>query len=288
MALQIFTNLSSANAQRHLEINRNKLGTSITRISSGIRINSGTDDVAGLAISESLNSDVKTLKQGARNLNDGIALTNTIDGALNEQAGILIRLRELATQSATGTIGDTERKTIQLEFDALRKELDRISTTTEFNGQKLIDGSLAAGSANPVILQVGLDSSSSGRINLNEVLNVTAVSSQALGFNNESIVTQDQALTAIGKLNEALNALNQIRGRVGANQNQLTRAKNNLNVSIEGLTTALTTVQSADLAVELASLTKDQILVQAGAAMIGQANLTPQSALTLLNGPGNG
>jgi len=288
MALQIFTNLSSANAQRHLEINRNKLGTSITRISSGIRINSGTDDVAGLAISESLNSDVKTLKQGARNLNDGIALTNTIDGALNEQAGILIRLRELATQSATGTIGDTERKTIQLEFDALRKELDRISTTTEFNGQKLIDGSLAAGSANPVILQVGLDSSSSGRINLNEVLNVTAVSSQALGFNNESIVTQNQALTAIGKLNEALNALNQIRGRVGANQNQLTRAKNNLNVSIEGLTTALTTVQSADLAVELASLTKDQILVQAGAAMIGQANLTPQSALTLLNGPGNG
>ena len=285
MALQIFNNLSSYNAQRHLEINRSQLGTSITRISSGIRITKASDDVAGHAISQELYSDVKTLKQGARNLNDGIALTNTIEGALNEQAGILIRLRELATQSATGTIGSTERKTIQLEYDALSAELDRIAATTEFNGQKLVDGSLAEGALDSVSIQIGLNSTSISRINLNEVLNVTAVTSQALDIDNETLLTQGGALAAIGKLNLALDSLNEIRGRVGANQNQLTRALNNLNISIEGLNTALSTIRDADLAVELAALTKNQILVQAGAAMVGQSNLTPQSALTLLEQP---
>jgi flagellin len=282
MSLQIFNNLSSLNAQRSLEVNRSQLGTSIARIASGIRINNSSDDAAGLAISEGLNSDIQTLKQGARNLNDGLALINTIDGALNEQAGILIRLRELASQSATGTIGDTERETIQLEFEALTKELDRIANTTEFNGQKLIDGSLAADAIESVVLQIGLDSSAESRINLNESLNVTAATSQAFGLDTESIATEGDALEAIGTLTTAIDTLNQIRGRVGANQNQLTRAYNNLNVSIEGLTTALTTIRDADLAVELASLTKNQILVQAGAAMVGQSNLTPQSVLTLL------
>jgi flagellin len=282
MSLQIFNNLSSLNAQRSLEVNRSQLGASIARIASGIRINNSSDDAAGLAISEGLNSDIQTLKQGARNLNDGLALINTIDGALNEQAGILIRLRELASQSATGTIGDTERETIQLEFEALTKELDRIANTTEFNGQKLIDGSLAADAIESVVLQIGLDSSAESRINLNEALNVTAATSQAFGLDTESIATEGDALEAIGTLTTAIDTLNQIRGRVGANQNQLTRAYNNLNVSIEGLATALTTIRDADLAVELASLTKNQILVQAGAAMVGQSNLTPQSVLTLL------
>ncbi|GJL79352.1 MAG: flagellin [Nitrospinaceae bacterium] len=282
MSLKIFNNISSLNAQRSLETNRSQLGASIARISSGIRINNSSDGAAELAISESLNSDVQTLKQGARNLNDGLALINTIDGALNEQAGILIRLRELASQAATGTIGDTERETIQLEFDALRNELDRIANTTEFNGQKLIDGSLAADAVEQVVLQIGLDSSTDSRINLNETLNVTAVTSQALSLDDESIVTQGNALNAIEDLTSAIDTLNEIRGRVGANQNQLTRALNNLNVSIEGLSTALTTIRDADLAVELASLTKNQILVQSGAAMVGQSNLTPQAVLTLL------
>ncbi|VAX32006.1 hypothetical protein MNBD_NITROSPINAE05-1081 [hydrothermal vent metagenome] len=285
MALQIFNNLSSSNAQRYLDTSRSELGTSITRISSGIRITKASDDVAGFAISQELYSDVRTLKQGARNLNDGIALANTIEGALNEQAGILIRLRELGTQSATGTIGSTERKTIQLEYDALSAELNRIAATTEFNGQKLIDGSLAKGATDTISLQIGLDSFSTSRIDLNEVLNVTEVTTQALDIDNETLLTQGGALAAIEKLNFALNSLNEIRGRVGANQNQLIRAQNNLNISIEGLNTALSTIRDADLAVELAALTKNQILVQAGAAMVGQANLTPQSALTLLEQP---
>jgi len=282
MSLQIFNNISSLNAQRSLESSRSQLGGAIARVASGIRINKSSDDAAGFAISQGLNSDIQTLKQGARNLNDGLALINTIDGALNEQAGILIRLRELASQSATGTIGDTERETIQLEFEALSKELDRIAATTEFNGQKLVDGSLAAGAAESVVLQIGLDSSAQSRVDLNATLNVTAVTSQAFGLDSESIASQQDAQKAIGTLTDAVDTLNNIRGRVGANQNQLTRAFNNLNVSIEGLSSALTTIRDADLAVELADLTKNQILVQAGAAMVGQSNLTPQAVLTLL------
>ena len=282
MSLQIFNNISSLNAQRALEENRAKLGVSITRISSGIRINSSADDGAGLSISQGLYSDIQTLKQGAKNLNDGLALINTIEGALNEQSGILIRMRELASQAATGTVGTTERETIQLEFDALRKELDRIAATTEFNGQKLVDGSLAANSSETVVLQIGLDSSAENRIDLNETLDITAVTSQALGLDDKSIATEEGALNSIGPLTDALDTLNKIRARVGATQNRLTRALSSLNISVEGLNTALTTVRDADLAVELANLTKNQILVQAGAAMIGQANLSPQGVLTLL------
>ncbi len=282
MSLQIFNNISSLNAQRSLENNRSQLGVSIARIASGIRINNSSDDAAGLAISEGLYSDVQALKQGARNLNDGLALIGAIDGALSEQAGILIRLRELASQASTGTIGQVERESIQLEVTALRAELDRIAQTTEFNGQKLIDGSLAASASEAIILQIGLDSSSDSRVNLNEVIDLTAVTSEALEFDDASVLTQGDALEAIGALTSAIDQLNEIRGRVGAEENQLVRTSASLNVTIEGLTTALSTIRDADLAVELAQLTKNQILVQAGAAMVGQSNLAPQAVLTLI------
>jgi len=144
MAIRIFNNIASTNAQRILGVNNNRLATSIERISSGIRINRGADDAAGLAISEGLRSDIRALRQATRNANDGISLVNTTEGALNEQSSILIRLRELASQAATGTVGSTERATIQLEFSALRDELTRIAETTEFNGIGLIDGTLAS------------------------------------------------------------------------------------------------------------------------------------------------
>ena len=144
MPVRIFNNIPSLNAQRILGVNNQRLSQSIERISSGIRISRGADDAAGLAISESLRSDTTALKQAVRNANDGISLINVTEGALNEQSGILIRLRELSSQSATGTVGSTQRQTIQLEFDALRSEIDRIAGTTAFNGQKLIDGSLAS------------------------------------------------------------------------------------------------------------------------------------------------
>ena len=144
MPVRIFNNIASINSQRILGTNNGRLAQSVERISSGIKINKGADDAAGLAISESLRSDIRTLRQAVRNGNDGVSMINITEGALNEQGGILIRLRELASQAATGTVGSTERQTIQLEFNALRNELDRISATTEFNGQNLIDGSLAS------------------------------------------------------------------------------------------------------------------------------------------------
>ena len=130
MAIRIFNNIASTNAQRILGVNNTRLAQSIERISSGIRINRGADDAAGLAISEGLRSDIRALRQATRNANDGISLINVTEGALNEQSGILIRLRELASQAATGTVGSTERATIQLEFSALRDELTRIAQTT--------------------------------------------------------------------------------------------------------------------------------------------------------------
>ena len=156
--------------RRILGINNNRLAQSVERISSGIRINRGSDDAAGLAISEGLRSDIRALRQAVRNANDGVSLINVTEGALNEQSGIMIRLRELASQAATGTVGSTERATIQLEFTALRNEIDRIAQTTEFNGQKLVEGSLASSvtSTSHILIQVGLDSTSYSRINMND------------------------------------------------------------------------------------------------------------------------
>ncbi|QPJ65095.1 MAG: flagellin FliC [Candidatus Nitrohelix vancouverensis] len=282
MALRIFTNLSSLNAQKSLESSRLKLGGSISRIASGQRITNSSDDGAGLSISERLNSDVRTLKQGARNVNDGLALVNAAEGALGEQSSILIRLRELASQAATGTIGQTERETLNLEFRALRSELDRIANTTEFNGRKLVDGSLAAGNPSELILQVGLDSNDASRFNLNQEIDLTAVTAASLGIDDDSISSGAAALTALGALSNAIDSLIEVRGRVGAVTNRLSHSLNNLNSSIENLTSAVSTIRDADLADEVAQLTRNQILVQAGSAMIGQANLIPQSVLTLL------
>ncbi|HCG72667.1 MAG TPA: flagellin FliC, partial [Nitrospina sp.] len=135
MPIRIFNNIASINSQRILGANNDRLAKSVERISSGIRINRAADDAAGLAISEGLRSDIRATRQAVRNANDGISVINITEGALNEQASILIRLRELASQASTGTVGSTERQTIQLEFDALRLEIDRIAATTEFNGQ---------------------------------------------------------------------------------------------------------------------------------------------------------
>ena len=178
MPLKIFNNLSSLNTQRVLELNRSRLGRSITRVASGKRITQSADDSAGVAISQSLRSNVATMRQGARNLADGISMINAADGALSVQAGILIRGRELASQAATGTIGQTERETINLEFQALLTELDRIGSTQEFNGQKLIDGSLSATASKTIILQIGNSSATVNRFDLNKEINLTAVTTE--------------------------------------------------------------------------------------------------------------
>jgi len=284
MAVRIFNNIPSLNAQRILGINNGRLAQSVERISSGIRINRGSDDAAGLAISEGLRSDIRALRQAIRNANDGVSLINVTEGALNEQSGILIRLRELASQAATGTVGSTERATIQLEFTALRNELDRISQTTEFNGQKLIEGSLASSvtSASHILIQVGLDSSSHSRINLNTEVDLGQMTSTGLSIHELSVTSADAALTALEQVNTSIGTLTAGRGKIGAVQNRLIRTISTISIAVENLSAAESAIRDADIAEEVALLTRNQILVQAATAMVGQANLIPQSVLQLL------
>ena len=284
MAVRIFNNIPSLNAQRILGINNNRLAQSVERISSGIRINRGSDDAAGLAISEGLRSDIRTLRQAVRNANDGVSLINVTEGALNEQSGIMIRLRELASQAATGTVGSTERATIQLEFTALRNEIDRIAQTTEFNGQKLVEGSLASSvtSTNHILIHVGLDATSHSRININKEVDLGAMTSTGLSIHELSVTSADAALTALEQVDTAIGAITRGRGKVGAVQNRLIRTIANVSIAIENLSAAESAIRDADIAEEVALLTRNQILVQAATAMVGQANLIPQSVLQLL------
>jgi len=285
MPVRIFNNIPSITAQRILGVNNNRLALSVERISSGIRINRAADDAAGLAVSEGLRSDIRALRQAVRNASDGISLMNVTEGALNEQAGILIRLRELASQAATGTVGSTERQTIQLEFSALRSELDRITATTEFNGTKLIDGTLASSvsdSNKHILIQIGIDNSANSRLNLNSQLNLEAVTSTTLEIDTLSVTAAAQALTALDKITDAIADITASRGKVGAVQNRLTKSIANLSVSVENLTAAESSIRDADIAEEVAQLTRNQILVQTATAMVGQANLIPQSVLQLL------
>jgi flagellin len=284
MAVRIFNNIPSLNAQRILGINNGRLAQSVERISSGIRINRGSDDAAGLAISEGLRSDIRALRQAVRNANDGVSLINVTEGALNEQSGILIRLRELASQAATGTVGSTERQTIQLEFSALRNEVDRIAQTTEFNGQKLVEGSLASSVATSshILIQVGIDSSEHSRINLNTQVNLSAMTSTGLSIHELSVTSSDAALTALEQINTSIGMLTQGRGKIGAVQNRLIRSISTISIAVENLSAAESAIRDADIAEEVALLTRNQILVQAATAMVGQANLIPQSVLQLL------
>ena len=284
MAIRIFNNTASTNAQRILGINNQRLATSIERISSGIRINRGADDAAGLAISEGLRSDIRALRQATRNANDGMSLVNVAEGALNEQSSILIRLRELASQAATGTVGSTERATIQLEFSALRDELTRIAATTEFNGTGLIDGTLASSVATTshTLIQIGIDSSSDSRIDLNDSLSLDAVTASTLGIAALSVTASAEALTALSVIDTAIASVTAARGKVGAVQNRLQRSVSALSISSENLQAAESSIRDADIAHEIAQLTRNQILVQTSTAMVGQSNLIPQSVLQLL------
>ena len=285
MGVQIFNNIASVNARRLLDENSARLTQSIQRMSSGIRINKASDDAAGLAISEGLRSDIRTLRQALRNANDGMSLIQITEGALQEQGNILIRLRELASQSANGTVGSTERASIQLEFSALRDEVDRISSTTEFNGQGLVDGSLASSVAvtSHVLIQIGLSNHSNSRMNLNTAVNLTEMTSTGLEIHNLSLTSADDALVALNQLDTAINTMTASRGKIGSVQNRLATSVSSLSLAIENYTAAESQIRDADMAFEIAELTKNQILVQASTAMVSQANMIPQGVLSLLS-----
>ena len=282
--LVINTNLSSLNSQRVLENSNRQLGKSINRISSGIKIEGATDGVGELALSESLRSDIAALKQGSRNVQNGTALLNMAEGALNEISGILLRLRSLASQSANGTLAETERQAVNLEFQASLREIDRIVGTTEFNGTFLLNGTLSKTAEEHIVLQAGVDSSSRNQIDLNDLANLNDVSTSSLNLNNSEITTQGSAFLALNDLTQAIDTMLDARGRLGTAQIRSLHAMDALNAQIENQTDAVSTIRDVDLAEELTTLTKNQLLVQAGVAMVGQANINPQAALTLLEG----
>ena len=282
MPIRVYNNLVSNSAQRLLGHNADKLGQVFARVSSGVRIQSSADDSAGMMTSELLKSDSRTLKQGIKNLNEGISLLNVADGAIQEEVSIVIRMRELAIQSATGTIGSTERQTTQMEFSAMRSEFDRIAKTTEFNGKKLLDGSLSSKAKDHLSLQFGLNSGDLNSTNINREVNISSLKSQELNLNSLSISTKEGAINASEVMVKVLEKLSSIRGRLGSTQNTIGRTLNSTLVAIQNLTAAGSIIKDADLASELADLTKHQILVQSSSAMIGQANLFPQGAISLL------
>ena len=284
MAIRIFNNVSSQIAQNRLDRNSANLAAALEKIASGKRIKNSFDDVASHAVSEGLRSDARASRQGLRNLQDGLTLLDSIeDGGLSTLAGALVRARELASLATTGTSGDSEKRALQLEFAALKGEINRISESSEFLGQKLLDGSLSSSSLGPdVIITTGLDSRSENRINLNESLNIKSTTTTGLGIDKLDISTTAGAIEALGNLENAEATINNSRARVGALQNRLTRAIQNLSVNIENLTAAASTIRDADMAQELTDLTKQLLLVQSSAAMVGQANLRTEGVLSLL------
>ncbi len=278
MGLSILTNVASLNAQRNLQGTQDALTNSISRLSSGLRINKAGDDAAGLGISESLKASVRSLTQAQRNANDGISMSQVAEGAMNEMQGIVSRMRELSVQAANSTLGATERGYIHTEFGQLSQEIDRISKVTNFNGQALLNGAASAG----LTFQVGIYNSSDDRISMS----ITKLNTSTLGstakITNTSLSTVTKAQAAIGVFDAAIKNLSQARAKVGASQNRMAVTISNLATSHENLSAANSRIRDVDVASETATMTKMQILSQAGMAVLAQANQLPQAALSLL------
>jgi flagellin len=246
-----------------------------------MRITRAGDDAAGLAISESLRAQVRGLAQAQRNANDGISVTQTAEGALNEISNILIRLRELAVQSASeGSVSNTERSFLSNEFSALQSEISRIANSTKFGGRVLLDGTLS-GTGSALSFQVGIfNNATVDRISLN--IGDATASGLSIQASDAAISTQTAAQNALSQIDSALSSVSTIRGDLGAAQNRLQSTINNLAVSIENLSAANSRIRDVDVASETAALTRAQVLQQAGIAVLAQANVSSQVALTLL------
>ena len=274
MGLRVNTNVTSINAQRNLSQVTNKLSTNFRRLSTGLRISSAADDAAGLAISERLRSQVRSLDQAKRNANDGISMVQTAEGALNEVSSILTRLRELSIQANNGTVSDTDKDTLNEEFTSLVNEIDRIGNSTEFNDIKLLDGS-----SSTVSFQVGFGTTANV-----DTLDVTLQEATAsnLGLSSLDIGSTGSQTGAITAIDDAINTVSGLRGSLGAVQNRLGSTINNLAIQTENLSAAESRIRDVDVAYETAQLTRNNILQQASISVLAQANAQPQSALQLL------
>ncbi len=277
MGLRINTNVASLNAQRNLIGTKWGLDKSLEKLSSGYRINRAGDDAAGLAISENLRAQIRGLKQASRNAQDGISLVQVAEGGLNEISSILIRLRELAVQAASDTIGPVERQFLNVEYDQLVSETDRIADGTEFNGTQLLSGTgsildFQVGTRNdPNIDRLSFDASKAD------------ANSAALGINLTSVADKASAQNSLAAIDSAIVSVSAMRADFGAIQNRLQSTIGNIAVSVENLSAANSRIRDVDIAEETAELTKNNILLNAGTSVLAQANQTSQTALSLLN-----
>jgi flagellin len=272
MAINIRTNIPSLIAQRNLDQSSGRLNTSYERLSSGLRINRARDDAAGLSIAESLKADSLVATVGIRNASDGISIISIADQAIGQIGNTLGRLAELAQQSANGVFANVQRSALNNEFVALQSEIERIAFTTKFNGLNLLSGGGA------VVFQVGFDGSSLGlAANSSSAPTYSIISTTDVG-------SQSAARNALDAINAAIASVNRNRGQLGAAESRLEVTISNLQVARENFKAAESRIRDVDVASEAAELSRTNILQQAGAAILAQANQQPQLALQLLRG----
>lgn len=268
--MRINTNISALNAWKNLTVTDSLMAKSLEKLSSGYRINRAADDAAGLAISEKMRAQISGLRQATRNAQDGISLIQTAEGALNETHSILQRMRELAVQASSSAVTEEDRTAIQGEIDQLLAEVDRIATDTEFNTQKLLNGSFSA----EILIGANCGQSIS--------FTISAMGKNDLGIAGICVSDVSAAMASISLLDIAIDQVSQQRATLGALQNRLEHTINNLNTAAENLAAAESRIRDVDMALEMANFTRHQILLQAGTAMLAQANVRPQSVLKLL------
>lgn len=277
MGLRIATNMAAMSANRALGSTSESLAKSYERLSSGSRILHAGDDAAGLSISENLRAQIRSMSQAERNANDGISFVQVAEGGLNEVSNILIRLRELAVQAASDTVGDKEREFINNEAQTLIQEVDRIANVTNFNGTQLLNGE---SSKDILEFQVGTRNSEADRI----LFNVTEndVRAGRIGIDGLDYTSIGSARDALDSIDNAMGSVFGARARLGAMQNKLHATVSNIQISKENVTAARSRIADADIAAETSELVRGNILQQAGVAVLAQANMAPTSALKLL------
>lgn len=275
MGLRIYNNVEAANAHRVLSNTNNALSKSMERLSSGLRINRAADDAAGLAVSEVMRSQIRGMNVASRNAQDGVSMVQVADGALGNVGDMLQRVRDLAVQASNGTLTDSQRSNLDAEVQQILTEINATGSNTEFNGIKILSGSVAA-AASAVTLQVGANGGQAIAFTIGTV-DTTALTIQGL-----SVSFATAASAAIASLDVAIGAITTQRANLGAIQNRLEQTINRLGVTSENLQAAESRIRDADMAAEMISFTKNQILQQSGMAMLSQANSAPQSVLSLL------
>jgi len=268
--LAIKNNIMAANAARHLGMSYDALAQSVERLSSGLRINSAKDDAAGLAVRELMRADIAVLQQGSRNAMDGISLVQVAEGGMQTINNLLVRMKQLAEQAGTGTYSSAQRTIMDNEFDELASEIERIAGTAKFNGNTLLNSA-----SNSISVMFGSTSDSI-------TINTADMTKSGLSIANLSIDTEANAQSALSALDTAIEAANSARATFGAKMNRLENTIDVINIQIENLQASESRISDVDVATEMATMTRTQVLAQAGVAMLAQANAVPQMALSLL------